>query len=131
MVKPLTEKQTNDQDPIYPRIKRAIILGSSRFDDVWRPSKKTKFKYVQMYSDLPGIYKDHHYFEKLVTRFGFEQDEFLPLLEPKMKQCIDMANQLNKLFKQNPEETPLAFFCYASHGMIQSGRQVILVNECN
>ena len=46
MVKPLTEKQTNDQDPIYPRIKRAIILGSSKFDGVWRPSKKTRFKYV-------------------------------------------------------------------------------------
>ena len=118
MAKPLTEKQTNDQEPIYPWIKRAIFLGGSKFHDVWKESLITKFKYIQKYADLPGIYKDYHYFDKLVTRFGFESDEFLVLLEPKMKQCTDMAVQMSRLFRQHPHETILAFYCYATHGMI-------------
>ena len=52
-------------------------------------------------------------------------------MEPKIKECIAMATGTQKLCKQNPYETVLALFCYASHGMIQDGRQVILVNEFN
>ena len=42
-----------------------------------------------------------------------------------------MTTNLNRLLKNNPHETILALFCFASHGMIQDGRQVILVNEHN
>ena len=40
-----------------------------------------------------------------------------------------MATRMKRLFKKHPHETILALFCYASHGMIQDGRQVILINE--
>ena len=92
-------------------------------------SKLFKDKYVQAYSDLPAIFNDHRQFEKIVTRFGFKFDEFLALLEPKVKDCNKATTELNRLLKNNPHETILALFCYASHGMIQDGRQVILINE--
>ena len=50
-------------------------------------------------------------------------------MEPKMKDCNIMIKELNRLFKSNPHETVFALFCFACHGMIQDGRQVILVNE--
>ena len=40
-----------------------------------------------------------------------------------------MIIDLNRLYKDNPHETILTLLCYATHGMIQDGRQVFLVNE--
>jgi hypothetical protein len=40
-----------------------------------------------------------------------------------------MTIDLNRLFKSNPHEVVFALFCYACHGMIQDGRQVVLINE--
>ena len=37
--------------------------------------------------------------------------------------------KIDRLLKSNPLETTLVFSCYASHGMIMDGRQVVLVNE--
>ena len=51
------------------------------------------------------------------------------MIDPKVKDCDKMILDLHRLFKNNPHETVLAFFCYSSHGMIQDGRQVILVNQ--
>ena len=76
------------------------------------------YKYLQAYGDLPGIFRDHRYFEMLVTRFGFSSDEFLSLMEPKMKDCINMIKDLNRIFKSNPQMTVFALFCFACHGMI-------------
>ena len=50
-------------------------------------------------------------------------------MEPKMKDCMVLSVDLHRLFKSQPEEIILALSCFASHGMIFSGRQVILVNE--
>ena len=50
-------------------------------------------------------------------------------MEPKMIECLAMIKELNCLFKSLPQETVLALSCFASHGMIRDGRQVILVNE--
>ena len=86
---------------------------------------------MQAYSDLPGIYRDKRYFDKIVNRFGFTSDQQLSLLEPRIKHCNNMTSELGRLFKSNPHETIFALFCYSSHGMIQDGRQVILVNEHN
>ena len=80
---------------------------------------------------MPGVLNDKRQFEKLVRRFGFKSDEFILLMEPTMKDCIFMASNSSRLYKQNPHETVFALFCFASHGMIQDGRQVILVNELN
>ena len=40
-----------------------------------------------------------------------------------------MIVKLNKLYKENPLETILTLICYATHGMILDGRQIVLVNE--
>ena len=82
-----------------------------------------------MYSDLPEVKKDRYTFDKLVSRHGFERNQIKILMEPKLKECIAIFSDLNRLFKGEPEETILTLSCYASHGMIQDGRQVILVNE--
>ena len=103
----------------------------SKFDDVWRLIKNSDSRYKQKYDDLPGVLHDKRQFQKLAKRFGFNFDEFIVLMEPKVKDCNTMAIGTQKLCKQNPYETVLALFCYASHGMIQDGRQVILVNEFN
>ena len=84
-----------------------------------------------MYSDLSAVSNDKHQFGKLTERFGFDHDQCLVLLEPKILECSSMITELNRLLKSNPHETIFALFCYASHGMIQDGRQVILVNEFN
>ena len=65
----------------------------------------------------------------LITRHGFENFEMKILMEPIMKECNAVIVELNKLFKSLPQETVLTLSCFASHGMIQSGRQVILLNE--
>ena len=116
-------------EPIYPRIKRSFFYGISLYNDCYKLSKVRKDRYVQAYSDLPGILRDHRYFEKLVTRFGFTPEEFLSLMEPKTKDCNNVIKELNRLCKSNPHETVFALFCFACHGMIQDGRQIILINE--
>jgi hypothetical protein len=101
----------------------------SLYHEVYKQSKRFLDRYVQAYGDLPGIFRDHRYFEKLVTRFGFSSDEFLSLIEPKTLDCCKMIQELNRLYRSNPYETVFALFCFSCHGMIQDGRQVILVNE--
>ena len=78
---------------------------------------------------MPGIVNDRQQFEKIARRFGFKSDELIVLMEPKMKDCVAVAQSYNVLCKKNPHETVLAFLCYASHGMIQDGRQMIVVNQ--
>ena len=90
----------------------------SKFGDVWRLIKNSDSRYKQKYDDLPGVLHDKRQFEKLAKRFGFNSDEFIVLMEPKVKDCNTMAIGTQKLCKQNPHETVLALFCYASHGMI-------------
>ena len=80
---------------------------------------------------MPGIVNDRRQFEKIAGRFGFKSDELIVLMEPKMKDCNAIAIGTHKLCKQNPHETVLALFCYSSHGMIQDGRQMIVVNQFN
>ena len=46
-----------------------------------------------------------------------------------MRDLLELNSELHRLFKSLPEETVLALSCFASHGMIQDGRQVILLNE--
>ena len=46
MANPLNEKQSNAQEPIYPEIKRGIMIAVSNFDDVWKLSKVFKDKYI-------------------------------------------------------------------------------------
>ena len=82
-----------------------------------------------MYSDLPAIETDRKIFEKLANQHEFDPDEIKIFMDPKMKECFFMINSLDRLFRSKPHETVLAFSCFASHGMIQSGRQVILLNE--
>ena len=50
-------------------------------------------------------------------------------MEPKTKDLTKMLIELKRLIKKNPRETVLVLSCYASHGMIKEGRQIILVNE--
>jgi hypothetical protein len=52
-------------------------------------------------------------------------------MEPVMRDLIELNSELHRLFKSLPEETVLALSCFASHGMIFSGRQVIHLNEFN
>ena len=48
-----------------------------------------------------------------------------------MKDCRAIITDLQRLCKKHPQEIVFAFSCYACHGMIQDGRQVILVNQIN
>ena len=42
-----------------------------------------------------------------------------------------MINDLTQLYKENPHETIFTLLCFSTHGMIQDGRQVVLVNQFN
>ena len=84
-----------------------------------------------MYADLPGVQNDRRYFEKITSRFGFKLHEYVALIDPKMKASIEMTKALNKLYKENPQETIFTLLCFATHGMIQDGRQVVIVNQFN
>ena len=50
-------------------------------------------------------------------------------MDPDFRESIAMLNDLGRLFKAHPHETVLSLSCFASHGMIQDGRQVILLNQ--
>ena len=84
-----------------------------------------------MYSNLPGIFNDKRLFGKIVQWFGFEDEQYDILIEPKVNDCNKCITKLSKLAKNNPNEMILALFCYASHGMIKDGRQVIILNDCS
>ena len=131
MAKLLTQRQTQVSDPVYPHIKRASLIGSIKFDDVYKLKVGSVNQYRQFYADLPGIVNDRHQFEKIVQRFGFKPEEYTPRIDPKVRDCNQMINDLNRLYKENPHETILTLLCYATHGMIQDGRQVVLVNQFN
>ena len=131
MAKPQSKIQTQKLDPIYPKTKRAYFFGGSRFDQVWRLLNGSTGRYKQMYADLPGISNDQKYFEKITSRFGFELHEYIALIDPTMKKSVEMAQALNRIYKENPQETIFTLLCFATHGMIQDGRQVVIVNEIN
>ena len=82
-----------------------------------------------MYGDLNAIKNDREVFEILATQHCFERAEIRTIMEPVMRDCLVLNADLHRLFKSLPEETILALSCFASHGMIQDGRQVILLNE--
>ena len=50
-------------------------------------------------------------------------------MDPSFNECIAMFTDLGRLFKNYPNETVLSLSCFASHGMIQDGRQIILLNQ--
>ena len=82
-----------------------------------------------MYGDLDAIKNDHDIFEMLAIQHCFERAEIRTIMEPVMRDLIALNSELHRLFKSFPEKTVLALSCFASHGMIFSGRQVILLNE--
>ena len=82
-----------------------------------------------MYGDLDAIKNDRDVFENLATQHCFERAEIRTIMEPVMKDLIQLNSELHRLFKSFPEKTVLALSCFASHGMIFNGRQVILLNE--
>ena len=84
-----------------------------------------------MYGDLNAIKNDRKLFEILAAQHCFERAEMRTIMEPVMKDCIKLNSDLIRLFKSQPGETVLALSCFASHGMIFEGRQVILLNEFN
>ena len=126
MVEKQTEYETGQTDPIYPFIKKGIFAGYPKFDAVHKPTKKGT---RQFYDNLPGIYEDLHNFIKILTRFEFNPKEIETHVQKKISELAGMFMRLNKLLRDNPRQTVLIFSCYSSHGMIQDGRQVILVNE--
>ena len=85
-------------------------------------------RYKQMYADLPGIHYDCKYFEKITGRFGFKPHEYTSLIDPIMKDSIEMTKTLNRLYKENSHETIFTLLCFSTHGMIQDGRQIVLLN---
>ena len=131
MVKPLNEQETSKSYPIYPEQKQGIFCGISRYNGVQKLVSVKKRKYRQFYNDLPAIFKDQRIFEKIVSRFGFRNEQTKTLLDPSMKDCREIITDLQRLCKKHPQEIVFAFSCYACHGMIQDGRQVILVNQIN
>ena len=82
-----------------------------------------------MYGDLNAIKNDRDVFEILAVQHRFERAEIRTLMEPVMRDCLVVNADLQRLFKSLPDETILTLSCFASHGMIFDGRQVILVNE--
>ena len=75
-----------------------------------------------MYGDLHAIKNDRDVFEKLVNQHCFKRAEIRTLMEPVMRDLLELNSELHRLFKSLPEETVLALSCFASHGMIQDGR---------
>ena len=126
MTEPQTEYETDKTDPLYPFIKRGIFTGFDEFDQVYKPSKKA---YRQFYSNLPAIEDDFKNFKKLLINFEFSPNEIEIFVRKKFSELGGMFMRLTKLLRDNPHQTVLIFSCYSSHGMIQDGRQVILVNE--
>ena len=99
------------------------------FHQVQKLKKGFTEEYRQMYDNLDAIKNDRDVFEMLATQHCFERAEMRTIMEPVMKDCLALNADLHRLFKSMPEETVLALSCFASHGMIFEGRQVILLNE--
>ena len=117
MVLPLDEKESNEQEPWLPGIKRAVFVGVTIFDSVWRQKRRSK-EFRQFYTNLPIIHVDRSVFQKLACRHGFENDEIESMMEPRMKDLITIAANSQKFCKKYPTKTVFILSCYASHGMI-------------
>ena len=126
MVEPQTEYETEQTDPLYPFVKRGIFAGVDKFDEVHKPTKKTT---RQFYNNLPGIKDDLRNFLKILNQYEFSPDEIQTLIQNNLSELNGMIKRLCKLMEEKPHQTVLVLSCYSSHGMIQDGRQVILVNE--
>ena len=126
MVQPHTVIEQNKTDPLYPWVKQGIFTGVTKFDQVYKLINESG---KQFYADLPGIYNDYLNFMKILNRFEFGPADIEILMNQKFKDMTNMLLKIDRLLKSNPLETTLVFSCYASHGMIMDGRQVVLVNE--
>ena len=59
----LDARESNQQEPIYPKLKKAFFCGITLFNAVWKQRGKNKDKYTQFYGDLDAVKNDRITFE--------------------------------------------------------------------
>ena len=70
MVKPLTKRQTQISNPIYPELRQGIFVGVSNFNQVMKLTKKSGKPF---YANLDAIPNDRKNFLKIMKSFGFRR----------------------------------------------------------
>ena len=102
----------------------------SKYDNVLRQLKNSDItQYRQFYADLKAVEGDGKIMRELATKFNFTEDQIKEFCDMTMKEYSAETIRQTKLFKEKPLETILIMCLFAGHGMINDGRQVLLINE--
>ena len=82
-----------------------------------------------MYGDLDAVNNDAKIFVTMAQRFRFKYDRIHTIKQLSNKDYVQIVKKLHQDFRKTPQDIVLIFCVFASHGMIQCGRQTILINE--
>ena len=66
MTETLSKIESNKATAINPQYRRAIAFLVGKFDSVQKMQKGSKFKFNQVYPDLPEVREDGRIFVKMV-----------------------------------------------------------------
>lgn len=110
-----------------------MTVGIVKYDAAWKADAKGNA--TQGISNLPDCKKDSNIFRVCMEKFGIRDcglgtDMYnLRLSDPTKKELEKAMLFLRKQFKNNPDKKYLVAYVFAGHGIQQSGKQFIVVNE--
>ena len=116
-----------------PVISSAVYYATRNYNEVWRRDKKNKEKIVTFYKKLTECKNDCITFRQAMTRFQIldngEGGIYNMENDPSFKTVQKTMANIRRKLATNPDQQFLFFYVLAGHGMVMSGRIVLLVNE--
>ena len=75
---------------------------------------------------------DFERFEKALIPYGVKRENTFRFENDATRRSTTTATkEINKLLRENPDQNYVFIHLYAGHGMIASGKQMVLMNEFN
>ena len=107
-------------------------VNPETFEVKWNKDKETGELKGGIYDNLRTVTEDCKAIRKAGAQYNFK-DEGLNgmyrMLNPTFKQWVNVKLDINRRCKENPETGHIILSCFAGHGMLKNGKQILLTNE--
>ena len=106
-----------------------LCFEGSNFEQVW---KETNGQVLPAMPNIPAAESDCKDWRETLAKFSIkyfgDNDEY-NMKNPTSKSILDVKKKLTKLFKENPDRKYVILALFASHGIVESGSQCVVVPE--
>ena len=131
MVDPMTPLEQISSEIFEPDVRMAVQYSALRFDAVFKYEKQMVVK--QVYDDLPEN-EDGISMEEVFKRYNFTDfgtNDELRLNQdnnPTIKQVNAAKKHIMERLRAEPEKKFAIFYAVDGHGIVNSGKQTVLIN---